>query len=191
VDWTGWISMHNRKKRELTSEGGSSGSSAKRNLLWGLALLGFSSFYREGFEVVLFLQGYRLKLGTAMVMQGAMIGLALSAVVAVLTFVAHRKLPYRKMLVLTGVMLGAVLLVMVGEQVQEMQLAHWLPTHEIAWLAPRIPAWMGLWFSLFPNWESLIGQAIAAVMVVGSYFVAGNQKQPKQVAQPQAEYAGR
>jgi high-affinity iron transporter len=80
---------------------------------------------------------------------------------------------------------------MVGEQVQEMQLAHWLPTHEIAWLAPRIPAWMGLWFSLFPNWESLIGQAIAAVMVVGSYFVAGNQKQPKQVAQPQAEYAGR
>jgi len=28
----------------------------------GLILLGFSSFYREGFEVVLFLQSYRLKL---------------------------------------------------------------------------------------------------------------------------------
>jgi hypothetical protein len=44
------------------------------------------------------------------------------------------------MLVLTGIMLGVVLLVMVGEQAQEMQLAHWLPTTQIPWLASVIPA---------------------------------------------------
>lgn len=176
VYWTGWISLHNRRKRELTSD---SGARAKRNLLWGLGLLGFSSFYREGFEVVLFLQSYRLKLGGRIVLEGVAIGVVLSGIVAALTFVAHRKLPYRRMLVLTGIMLGAVLLVMVGEQVQEMQLAHWLPTHEIAWLVPRIPAWMGLWFSVFPNVESLSSQAIAFVLVVGSYYVAGRQKQPR------------
>jgi high-affinity iron transporter len=76
------------------------------------------------------------------------------------------------MLVLTGVMLGGVLLVMVGEQAQEMQLAHWLPTTEIPRLAGVIPAWMGLWFSIFPTVETLAAQAIAAILVVGSYFAA-------------------
>jgi high-affinity iron transporter len=76
------------------------------------------------------------------------------------------------MLVLTGVMLGVVLLVMVGEQAQEMQLAHWLPTTQVPWLTNIIPSWMGLWFSVFPTVETLAAQAIAAVMVVGSYFIA-------------------
>ena len=60
----------------------------------------------------------------------------------VLTFVAHRRLPYRRMLVFTGVMLGLVLLVMVGEQAQEMQLAHWLPTTPVGALQRIIPGWI-------------------------------------------------
>jgi high-affinity iron transporter len=69
-------------------------------------------------------------------------------------------------------MLGAVLLVMVGEQAQEMQLAHWLPTTVIPSLANRIPAWMGLWFSVFPTVQTLVAQGIAAVVVLGSYIAA-------------------
>jgi high-affinity iron transporter len=48
-------------------------------------------------------------------------------------------------------MLAIVLLVMVGEEAQEMQLAHWLPTTEIPWLAHATPSWIGLWLSLFPH----------------------------------------
>jgi high-affinity iron transporter len=103
---------------------------------------------------------------------GAALGLFLSAIVAVLTFVAHRRLPYRKMLVFTGVMLGVVLLVMVGEQAQEMQQAHWIPTTSILSLENKIPAWMGLWFSVFPTTETIAAQLFAAVLVVGSYFLA-------------------
>jgi high-affinity iron transporter len=76
------------------------------------------------------------------------------------------------MLVFTGFMLGVVLLVMVGEQAQEMQLAHWLPTTTIASLEHIIPAWMGLWLSVFPTVETLVAQALAAVIVLGSYFIA-------------------
>jgi high-affinity iron transporter len=141
-------------------------------LWWGLALLGFSSVYREGFEVVLFLQSYRLRLGTAPVLYGVSAGLALTVVVGLLTFVAHRRLPYRRMLVLTGVMLGLVMLVMVGEQAQEMQLANWLPTTPIATLGRVIPEWMRLWFAVFPTAETLAAQALAAALVVGSYFLA-------------------
>jgi high-affinity iron transporter len=129
--------------------------SSRMQLLWGLGMLGFTSLYREGFEVVLFLQSYRMKLGGPAVLRGVLIGLFLSAVVAVFTFVAQRRLPYRQMLVSTGVLLGGVLLVMVGEQAQEMQLAHWLSTTEIPMVAGVFKPWMGVWFGLFPTVESL------------------------------------
>jgi len=92
--------------------------------------------------------------------------------VAVLTFVLQQRLPYRKMLITTGILLGVVLLVMVGEQAQEMQLAHWIPTTPISFLQTYIPAWMGLWFAVFPTVETLVAQLIAAVLVIGSYFAA-------------------
>ncbi len=169
--WTDWISLHNKRKRELLESSRDEMNSNSRVVL-GMVLLGFTSFYREGVEVVLFLQSYRLKLGCTPVLYGVLIGLLLTGIVAILTFLAHRKLPYRRMLVLTGVLLGVVLLVMVGEQAQEMQLAHWLPVTVIPRLVGRIPSWMGLWFSVFPTVETLAAQAIAAVAVLGSYIVA-------------------
>jgi high-affinity iron transporter len=59
IYWTGWISAHNRKRRRLTS-----GPDAGRRALLGLALLGFTAVYREGFEVVLFLQNLRITAGS-------------------------------------------------------------------------------------------------------------------------------
>jgi high-affinity iron transporter len=169
IYWGGWIRAHNRRRKALVENGH---DIAKRSLVWGLILLGFTSLYREGFEVVLFLQSYNLRFGGSVVLQGALVGLALSAIVAVLTFVLQQKLPYRKMLITTGVLLGVVLLVMVGEQAQEMQLAHWISTTTIPSLVSIIPKWMGLWFSVFPTYETLIAQGIAAVLVVGSYYAA-------------------
>ena len=171
IYWGGWIRAHNRRRKTLLANGHGT-EKAKRSLLFGLILLGFTSLYREGFEVVLFLQTYHLRFGGGVVLQGALLGIALSAIVAVLTFVLQQKLPYRKMLITTGVLLGVVLLVMVGEQAQEMQLAHWISTTPIASLVPMIPKWMGLWFSVYPTYETLIAQGIAAVLVVGSYYAA-------------------
>ena len=60
--------MHNRRKRALISDveqakttGDASGAStAYTRLMWGLIALGFTSVYREGFEVALFLQNLRM-----------------------------------------------------------------------------------------------------------------------------------
>jgi high-affinity iron transporter len=169
IYWGGWIRHHNRRRKHLLENGS---ETAKRSLMWGLILLGFTSLYREGFEVVLFLQTYHLRFGGGVVLQGALLGIALSAIVAVLTFVLQQRLPYRKMLITTGILLGVVLLVMVGEQAQEMQLAHWISTTPIPSLVPIIPKWAGLWFSIYPTYETLIAQGIAAVLVVGSYYAA-------------------
>jgi high-affinity iron transporter len=171
VYWGGWIGLHNKKKKDLLNRADGAEISDRR-LIFGLGLLGFASLYREGFEVVLFLQGYYLKMGGAIVLGGALLGILLSGLMAVLTFVAHQRLPYRKLLVSTGVMLGFVLLVMVGEQAQEMQLAGWIPTTKIAALENLTPDWMGVWFSVFPTAETLLAQLLAAVLVIGSYYAA-------------------
>jgi high-affinity iron transporter len=171
VYWGGWISLHNRRKRELL--GGQAGAQSPTLIFWGLVLLGLTSVYREGFEIVLFLQSYYLKLGHATVLLGALIGLAFTAVMAALTFWAHTRLPYRKMLIFTGVMLGVVLLVMIGEEANEMQLCGWLSSTTIKPLDGLIPDWAGVWFSVFPTWETMIAQALAAALVVGSYFLSG------------------
>ena len=195
IYWGGWIRHHNRRRKTLL-ENGQRSEMARRSLLWGLILLGFTSLYREGFEVVLFLQTYHLRFGGGIVLQGALLGIALSAIVAVLTFVLQQKLPYRKMLITTGILLGVVLLVMVGEQAQEMQLAHWISTTPIASLVPLIPKWAGLWFSVFPTYETLIAQGIAAVLVIGSYYAARKlggappvSEEPVREAKAEAEIA--
>ncbi len=192
VYWTGWISLHTDRKRHLLD---SARQDSRARLYVGFALLGFTSFYREGVEVVLFLQSYRLKLGAAGIRPGLFLGLALTLAVGLMTFVAHQKLPYRRMLVATGVLLGVVLLVMVGEQIQEMQLAGWLPTTTIPVLARSTPGWMGIWFSVFPTVETLAGQALAAVLVLGSYFAArarvvgGHRGHPEPAASRAGEHA--
>ncbi len=165
IYWTGWISYHNRRRRRLVDQA----SSEQSRTMLGLALLGFTAMYREGFEVVLFLQNLRLQAGSAVVLEGVAIGLGFTAIVGVLTFVAHHRLPYKKMLVLTGVLLGVVLVVMVGESGQELQQAGWISTTS---LPLPLPAWLGTWFAIFPTVETLSAQLAAALFVIGSYVLA-------------------
>ncbi|MGA2010137.1 MAG: FTR1 family protein [Solirubrobacteraceae bacterium] len=166
VYWTGWIASHNRKRKELM---GDAGSVSVQRTMFGLALLGFTSVYRESFEVVLFLQNLRLRFGSTTVLEGVALGLVFVAIIGYATFGLQRRLPYKRMLVATGIMLGFVLLVMVGESVQELQQAGWIGTTPIH---VAVPGWLGLWFSVFPNVQTIVAQALAAVLVVGSYFLA-------------------
>jgi len=165
IYWTGWISFHNRRRRHLVKQKGNEQS----RTMFGLGLLGFTAVYREGFEIVLFLQNLRLQTGSLVVLEGIAIGLIFTAIVGMLTFVLHQKLPYKKMLVLTGVLLGIFLVVVVGQTAQNLQEAHWIST---TMLHLSIPDWMGVWFAVFPTVESLCAQLFAAVLVIGSYFVA-------------------
>ena len=135
--------------------------------------LGFTSVYREGFEVVLFLQNLQLENGTATVLEGVAIGLAGTAFVGVLTFWLHRKLPYRRMLVVTGVMVAVVLVVMIGGTALSFAELGWIGMHPTPF---SVPEWMGSWFEIYPYWETIGAQVLAAVLVVGSYLLAEHVK---------------
>lgn len=166
VYWSRWIQRFQGKKRSIF------GMSAGQTL--GFVLLGFSSVYREGFETTLFLQALVLDAGTQTVLEGVALGVLATAAVGALVFVAHAKLPHRKILIATGVLIAAVLVNMVGTTVHLTQAVGWLPITPIPGL--DLPYWAGLWFGLYPSWEGLVLQVAALVFVVGSYFVAERLK---------------
>lgn len=173
VYWTGWISFQNRRKQSLLAQAKQPGAS-RLGVTAGLILLGFASLYREGFEVVLFLQSYKLQLGGTVVFYGALVGLLFSGILAFLSFVGNQRIPYKRMLVLTGVLLAIVLFIMVGEQVFEMEQAGWFSPATISWLS-WLPDWTGIWLSIFPDWYALFAQFVALVLVLGSYYLARYQ----------------
>jgi high-affinity iron transporter len=165
VYWTGWISHHHKRRKGLLS---ADPETNMRRALLGFGLLGFTSIYREGFEIVLFLQNLRVVFGSSVVLEGVALGGLFTAAVGVLTFSLHQKLPYKRLLIITGAMLLVVLVVMVGEEVNEMQLAGWIGTTSIG----NWPGWLGEWFSLFPNVQTIVAQVGAVVLVLGSYLLA-------------------
>ena len=173
VYWTGWISFQNRRKQSLLAQDKNSETS-RLGVLWGLVLLGATSVYREGFEVVLFLQSYRLQLGDTIVFYGALVGVLFVGILAFLSFVGNRRVPYKRMLVVTGVLLAIVLFIMVGEQIFEMEQAGWFNPANVSWLA-WLPDWTGIWLSIFPDWWSIIAQLVAFALVIGSYLFSRYQ----------------
>jgi high-affinity iron transporter len=158
--------LHRRKKRILA--GASLGVLSAQAL--GLVVLGFSSVYREGFETVLFLQALTLEAGAWTVLQGVTLGFAGVVGVFALVVALERRLPHKRMLVATGVLITGVLVVLVGNTVQTSQAVGWLPVTPVEGLT--LPYWTGTWLGLYPTWEGLLAQAAALAFVLGSYVAA-------------------
>ncbi len=89
----------------------------------------------------------------------------------------ERKLPHKKMLIATGLMITWVLIVLVGQTVQVMEKVGWLPVTPIEGL--HLPYWSGVWFGLYPTWEGILAQTAAATFVIGSYFAAEHLRRRK------------
>ncbi len=190
VYWTGHISRFHQRRRRLlglTESGFISAQAA------GFVLLGFSTVYREGFETVLFLQALELSSGLMVVLEGVALGGLAVAGVAVLTFTLERKLPYKKMLIVTGVLLTVVLAIMVGKTARTLQGVGWLP---ITPVDIDVPYWMGLWLGVFPTVETIVAQVASVVFVIGSYFLAerlrtrGRRRAPAPAPAPAAAAPG-
>jgi high-affinity iron transporter len=171
VYWAEWIGRFHRRRRMLEQVdrlGFISGQTA------GFLLLGLTSVYREGFETVLFLQNLQVSAGTGATILGVGFGLAATTVVGVVTFALEQKLPYKKMLIATGVLIGLVLGIMVGTTVHNLQGLGWIPTSPTSFQLNL--AW-GRWLGIYANWQGIGAQLAALAVVYGSYALArGLQK---------------
>jgi len=166
VYWSEWISRFNRRRKAIERfdrVGFLSGQ------VLGLVLLGLSSVYREGLETVLFLQALQTSAGLGTAALGAGIGLSATLLVGVVTFRLQRKLPFKRMLILTGVLIALVLAVMVGTTVHNLQGIGWLPTTTTSF---EVSVNWSMWLGVYPTWEGIGAQLGALVFVLGSYFAA-------------------
>lgn len=83
-------------------------------------------FIAQGFETVLFLQALVLDADTLVVLQGVAMGLLGVGVVGFITFKLQQTLPKKNMLMATGILIGGVMVVMVGNTVHMLQAVNWL-----------------------------------------------------------------
>jgi high-affinity iron transporter len=146
--WTGW----NARLREL-----SRAAQRQQEAGWesiALVGVGFMTIFREGFETTLFMQSLILEAGMRPVLIGLALGGIFIAAIGLAVFSIGAKLPYRKMLVVTGVLVVFVLFTFIGSTVRLFQTVGWLPVHPAPGL--ELPAWMGVWLGLYPTWEGLL-----------------------------------
>ena len=162
VYWVQW----NARLRQLTRAVESQGS---RRWEWlGLIGVGFLTIYREGFETSLFLQSLILEGGVRPVSIGFLIGLGFVGTVGTAVFLIGAKLPYRKLLVITGVLVVSIMVTFIGSTVRLFQTVGWMPIHPIPWL--DIPSWAGLWFGLYPSWEGMLIPPLGLAYVAAAWL---------------------
>ncbi|MCK9588316.1 MAG: FTR1 family protein [Terrimicrobiaceae bacterium] len=160
--WTGW----NARLRQLSK------SAAKPKAPWlesaALVGVGFMTIFREGFETTLFMQSLILEAGMGPAGAGLCIGGALIALLGFSVFFLGAKLPYRKMLVVTGILVIFVLFAFSGSTVRILQTVGWLPIHPVPGLS--LPNWTGVWLGLYPTFEGLLVPLLVLGYVCGAWI---------------------
>ena len=144
--------LHGRKKRLVRA--GIVGAATAQ--LIGLAALGFTSVYREGFETALFLQALVLEAGTGRVLLGVALGLAATVAVGFATIAFHRKLPHKKMLIATGGRSSGCSWSW-SARLSNPANGRLASGHPGRRSPPAV--WAGLRFGLLPTWQGLVAQA--------------------------------
>lgn len=146
------------------------GQATEGESAWQLVSVGFLVGYREGFETVLFLQSLMMDAGGQAVSIGVAVGCFILLALGFAALKIGLKLPYFKILLVTAVMIGVVLITFVGGTVRAMQTVSWLPVHRFtpgSW-----PNWTGNWLGLYNTWESIIAQTLTVLSVLGTWRVA-------------------
>jgi high-affinity iron transporter len=187
VYWSEWIGRFHRRRRALERIDRFGFLSGQ---LVAFAILGLTSVYREGFETVLFLQNLQVSAGTEATVLGILIGLGGTLAVGFVTFELERKLPYRKMLIATGALIGLVLAVMVGTTVHTMEGLGWLTSTPTGF---HLQLWWGQWLGVFPTWEGIGAQLASLAVVYGSYAFARalQLRRKRRIARDQAVVVAR
>jgi high-affinity iron transporter len=158
--WTRFVAREHARHRRLLGRAQSRGGLGPA---LGLAAVGFTIVYREGFETVLFLQALRVEAGAGAVVEGVLLGAVFTAAIAVLMLRLRRRLPYRGMVIATAALVGVLTVAMTGQAARALQTAGWLA---IAPVHVDLSEAAGLWLGLYPTAQSLLAQLGAALAIV-------------------------
>jgi len=160
--WVGW----NAKLRNLSKS--AKAVSETRWEIFALLGVGFLTVYREGFETTIFMQSLVLEGKSGPVLLGVGAGFIFIFTIGLLIMVFGAKLPYRKLLVVTGILVVSIMTTFLGSAVRLFQTVGWLPVHPLPGL--HMPNWVGVWLGIYPSWEGLLIPPLALVYVGGAWL---------------------
>ncbi|MGI8482185.1 MAG: FTR1 family protein, partial [Chthoniobacterales bacterium] len=147
-----------------------SGDARESRIEWpSLVTVGFLTIYREGFETTLFLQSLILEAGMKWVLVGVACGAVMVGAAGLIIFVIGARLPYRKLLVFTGVLVVTILVTFLGSTVRLFQTVGWLPIHPIPSL--HIPPWAGFWLGFYPSVEGIVIPLLGFAYVGSAWLI--------------------
>ncbi|MCB9136988.1 MAG: FTR1 family protein [Caldilineaceae bacterium] len=135
---------------------------------FGLAFLGFTVVFREGFETVLFYQTLLFDAPVQPVLVGFLIGSAAIAVVAWLILQAGKRLPLKPFFTITTILLLIMAFNFVGKGVRGLQEAGAVPATWLAWM-PENLALIEI-FGIYPTVETTLAQ-LGFVLLIALTFL--------------------
>jgi high-affinity iron transporter len=120
---TFWMQRHSRTlKQELSARAAATGGSAL-----ALGLLAFTTVGREAVESAVFTLAFAFHTNGALLLLGAVLGLASSLALAVAIYRLGYRLDYRRFFRVMGLLLLLFAAGLLGDSVQNMQALGWLP----------------------------------------------------------------
>lgn len=135
----------------------------------GLAGLGFTVVYREGFETVLFYQALLFDADPLYVIIGFAVG---SVVIAILTYVIlgmSVRLPLKPFFTVTSILLLILAFGFTGSGIRELQEAGVFNVTLLPWVPESLILMEGL--GIFPTLETIVAQVVFILAVIGTFMV--------------------
>lgn len=136
-----------------------------------MAAISFLSVFREGAETLIFYAGIAPKMATSQFALGIVIAIVILAIIAFLLLKISNRIPIHRFFAVATVLIYVLAFKIIGVSIHTLQLTDRLPTSIISGL----PVWPQIGF--YPTWETIIGQIILVVLVVGTIiFKRKNEK---------------
>jgi high-affinity iron transporter len=158
---------------------------------FSLAMIGFTSVYREGFEMALFMQALS-SFGAGMgvwVAAGVAAGAAVLAVISFAVFKLGKTIPVRAFLTVAVIVVMATSVTILGNAMYSLQEAAVLDMHRLTnW--PRLPIFLAQATGYYPTFASVLAQILLTVVyVVGGIYTfvirpRRLRRRPDAVAEP-------
>lgn len=142
---------------------------SKQSVL-AMAAISFLSVFREGAETLIFYAGIAPKMETSQFALGIIIAIVILAVVAFVLLRISDRIPVHRFFAVATLLIYVLAFKIIGVSIHTLQLTDRLSTSVISGL----PVWPNIGF--YPTWETIIGQIILLILVVGTVIFKRRHK---------------
>ncbi|GMA14198.1 iron permease FTR1 (plasmid) [Deinococcus metallilatus] len=181
-----WMLQQSDRKRSAEFMRARVSQAVQSGSLGAVALVTFTTIYREGFETVLFYQALAVASGPVLGYMYLGIALAAVALVAVfaLIFRLGRRLPTQRLFPVLVTVTALFAVAFVGNGVRAFQEAGWLPVTNLYGKVPTLDPNVAALTGLHPTLETLAAQLLLVLVYVVGFvlFRLRGQRRPEREA---------